>query len=1137
MTRDGYIMEKNSRTPLISGSKLFIGNTEYTIDELIGEGGTSLVYRGKDSSGVFVIIKELYPLLGKKIERSSQNSLQIPTEIEEYFYKLCQREKEVYELSKRLLNEGRRTNDPHSWVYVKAFEANNTYYQISQDVSGKSLDKAITSEMILLKELSDYVEIGLHMIPAIRSLHEKKLIHADLKPQNIFVVDSKPNVFYRCLDFGSAVHEGEPCIISTTPEYAPPEIEFGSNGTIKNDNTGKKGVQYDYDTYSILAIIYELLTGTSPKNREDKNAEMFTRGASELFNISEEALRYMNIIFKNGLSTNRDLRFKTLDSLEKALEKLKVMLEKKIYIESVSLRNISPSLRMIDQYEEVFNLAIKEDKSISFFKTEKKRDAFFSCAQFFSYCRGKRANYKIIPVTYRNDSLKDTLCALPFGFSGIMPYDEKKILELKNLGAEYCVVVLGYQYSEKDKEILESLEDNKGVRFWFFGDSRFDGKYYSLPSDDKYAISTTGKGMLKYFGVAANYGLSKQILEKLDDVDWNEVEGLCQNGTLWRFGNKIYCSPEVFSFVNTEDEEDLDRRSIVLKLLESIISCSEDEGYKPLNQYQSLTVSDFQLSMFLLKQLPCEKQMSELLSKVFNCCDKNNFREYLLNGYKEIFENFLPSDVEKEQYNSNSKNAYILGANYVEFCGLIERGGDREEKIREYIFILYEISKYPDQLLKSRMETKDYDKVIEAATMLIDLFSYCGDSYKNSVDLYYEMRGKAYYEKGDYEKAEADYTELIENREKRTFEIYTNRARTYVKMMNDKCAEDDYTSAIEVNSNNADAWNNRGIFYSDVLGYYTKAKLDYEKAIDLNDKNPVFYSNLCGAEIRLQNWVKGEAAIEKALNLDMDNAFFWNKKGMLYAAMGNHGVAEVCFVKAIMLDKGVTEYYFNLAATEICLRRWLVVAEVIKKIKSIEKREGRVCAIEGLFYYTVGQTDVAEECYKKAAEFDKFDPAMWMTLGSVQRLQGKWKEAEESIEKGIALQRKTKNLWDERGLLWYQREDKSIKTRLLEAEESFSHSLLIENKDERIWGFLGNVRRDMHKFLGAKDAFEQAIKINPQYSEGWNGLGNTLFDLYYEIDNKDVLKIALKYLEIALQLEPANENYKEDVLVVKEELE
>lgn len=88
---------------------------------------------------------------------------------------------------------------------------------------------------------------------AIKYLYENKILHRDLKPQNILISD---NNFIKLCDFGFAkIFDDENYLIQTicgTPIYMAPEIIKHNNYSVKSD------------LWSIGIILYELLFGKYP---------------------------------------------------------------------------------------------------------------------------------------------------------------------------------------------------------------------------------------------------------------------------------------------------------------------------------------------------------------------------------------------------------------------------------------------------------------------------------------------------------------------------------------------------------------------------------------------------------------------------------------------------------------------------------------------------------------------------------------------------------------------------------------------------------------------------------------------------------------------------------------------------------
>ena len=75
-----------------------------------------------------------------------------------------------------------------------------------------------------------------------------------------------------------------------------------------------------------------------------------------------------------------------------------------------------------------------------------------------------------------------------------------------------------------------------------------------------------------------------------------------------------------------------------------------------------------------------------------------------------------------------------------------------------------------------------------------------------------------------------------------------------------------YDKALELNPNDASAFNNRGFAYSN-LGKYRQAILDYDRAIELNPKDADAYYNRGNAYSRLGNSIYANQDLKKAANL------------------------------------------------------------------------------------------------------------------------------------------------------------------------------------------------------------------------------------------------------------------------------
>lgn len=214
---------------IIRGQKI---NDRYEIIRNIGEGGMANVYLAYDT------------ILNRKV---AVKILRGDLATDEKFVRKFQRE----------ASAASNLDHPNIVGIYDVGEDDGNYFIVMEYIEGQTLKSLIKRRGALT--LPEVIDIMMQLTSGIEHAHEKGIIHRDIKPQNVLILDDG---LVKIADFGIAQALNSNELTQTNSvmgsvHYLPPEQANGTGSTYKSD------------IYSLGILMFELLIGKVPFKGEN----------------------------------------------------------------------------------------------------------------------------------------------------------------------------------------------------------------------------------------------------------------------------------------------------------------------------------------------------------------------------------------------------------------------------------------------------------------------------------------------------------------------------------------------------------------------------------------------------------------------------------------------------------------------------------------------------------------------------------------------------------------------------------------------------------------------------------------------------------------------------------------------------
>ena len=458
---------------IVKGQKI---NDRYQIVKSIGEGGMANVYLAFDTI--------LDRNVAVKVLRGD----------------LATDEKFVRRFQREALSSSSLTHPNIVEVYDVG-EDDGVYYIVMEYIEGKHLKNLLKKRVKLTT--TEAVDIMLQISDGLSVAHDSYIIHRDIKPQNIMILD---NGMIKITDFGIAMAMNSTQLTQTNSvmgsvHYLPPEQANGKGSTLKSD------------IYSMGILMYELLTGKLPF-RGDNAVEIALKHLKEPFPNIKDILpevpqSIVNIIMK-ATAKNPDNRYKDAREMNEDLstclnenradEKPYKFNNSEDEVVKKEIKPVKESKKLVDKDKEVIATQITDED------LKKQNKVLLILGGIFaSLIVCITAVVLLLPLFTNKDDIK-----IPDVTNMTV---KKAISELQDAGFE----IADEQREESSEDVAEGdiIKTNPPV-----GTKRAKGTevilYISIGDSESYEIEDyVGKNYLEVKGALEVHGLYV-IVEKMD---------------------------------------------------------------------------------------------------------------------------------------------------------------------------------------------------------------------------------------------------------------------------------------------------------------------------------------------------------------------------------------------------------------------------------------------------------------------------------------------------------------------------------------------------------------------------------------------------------------------------------------------
>ncbi len=302
-----------------------------------------------------------------------------------------------------------------------------------------------------------------------------------------------------------------------------------------------------------------------------------------------------------------------------------------------------------------------------------------------------------------------------------------------------------------------------------------------------------------------------------------------------------------------------------------------------------------------------------------------------------------------------------------------------------------------------------------------------------------------------------------------------------------------YQKATELEPKNPKFWNNQGEVYSQ-LSNYNEALAAHDRALKLDPRNAQAKKGRAIALIGLKKYPEALAELQEGISFDPEDPTLWEYQGLVHERLEKPQESVLAY------EESVAVYERQLESKPNDLVLWIERGRILSKLRRYDDALAsydRALKINPNFYlawnakattfYEMEKFELALDAYNKTVEINPNFYIGWHNRASLLSVGlGRYADAVKSYDQALKLNPSFYHAWRDRGIALAE-----IK-QYEEAIKSFDEAIKIEANDYPSWVSRGMALTELQRDEEALISFNRAIEIYPNDPFVWTQRGRSL---------------------------------------------